>query len=476
MERAGNHPDSKETEPSSKNILSVHFKLHGGDGISLQAQELARALSSHGWHIFECAGDLTTNQDNFLNLPAISYQDREIVALRNKIFSGQPVDDNELMADLKSRVEKMFEQIKTFCEAHDIRIIHLHNIFSLPYNPVATLAFYRLAKEKPDITVIAQHHDFIDEGRNHLFPLTGDSQIQKELNQALLPNLPNVKHVVLSQMAAAKLKARKNIDAVVIPDGFDFSRQPQKEETTGGFRQRFAIAEDDLVVGVMTRIVPRKAIELAIELSAGLNKARQRLENQPDGIGPHRRKFTNQSRIVLLLAQKEDVQDNLDYYQQLINFAASLGVTVINVGDHVVNDPSAELSQGKYRFYDLYQHLDVLCYPTTQEGFGNQLLEGVALARGLIPVMFEYPVFEKEIKPYIHNIISLGNCWTTNPYCPGLKTIDAQVMQQAVEKTINNLLHPEEASDLADENYRLAKDQYDINQIAQKFIQLYIGS
>jgi len=39
-------------------IMEVHFKLFGTDGVSLQSQELTKALRKCGWRIHSCASDV----------------------------------------------------------------------------------------------------------------------------------------------------------------------------------------------------------------------------------------------------------------------------------------------------------------------------------------------------------------------------------------------------------------------------------
>ena len=43
---------------------------------------------------------------------------------------------------------------------------HVRNIMSLPYNLPASLALYNLARERPDLGFLMQHHDIYWEGPN----------------------------------------------------------------------------------------------------------------------------------------------------------------------------------------------------------------------------------------------------------------------------------------------------------------------
>ena len=45
-------------QQSVRATLEVHFKLFGTDGVSLQSQELSKALRSNGWQVHACASDV----------------------------------------------------------------------------------------------------------------------------------------------------------------------------------------------------------------------------------------------------------------------------------------------------------------------------------------------------------------------------------------------------------------------------------
>ena len=56
-----------------RRTLEIHFKLFGTDGVSLQAQELSKALGVRGWSVRFCACDVPPGAKG-LRLPELSYQ------------------------------------------------------------------------------------------------------------------------------------------------------------------------------------------------------------------------------------------------------------------------------------------------------------------------------------------------------------------------------------------------------------------
>lgn len=446
----------------SKKIFASHFTFYGKDGVALQSQELHQILRQSNWMIYECCSDLPEKKEG-LFLSQLSYQNQKAIYLKSKIFSSIPLKDKDKIFSLLNKESlRIRNKIENYLRKNKIKTVHLHNFFSLPYHPAVTLGFWFLVKENPDILFISQNHDLIEEGREEIFPSPSCLQLKQLMEKIILPKFPNLVHTVLTKNTAFRLKRTKKIDALVIPDGFDFEMKPNKIKD---FYKKTGLNKSDLLVGVSTRIVPRKAIEFAIQLTATLNRKRKLLEGKI--IGPRRIKFDHQSKILLLLVQEEDKDG---YYQSLVKLAQNLNVKMVNIGKKVISG----FTRGpKLPFYDVYPYFDVFCYPTTQEGFGNQLLEGIVLARNLVPVVFEYPVYKQTISPFVPNIVSLGDKYKIHPDFPKLKILDQEVIEKASSEIIYYLLHPEIAEEKAKENFFLAKSEYDIRKITQKFIKIY---
>ena len=224
-------------------------------------------------------------------------------------------------------MERIRQQIEAFVDAREIPVLHVRNIMSLPYNLPASLALYNLARERPDLGFLMQHHDIYWEGPNAKNFLTPYQKVSDMMDRIMCPSLPNACHVLINPIAAEALHAKKGIVGTVVPDGFDFDRDvPQIDELA--FRNDLQIlvgdpspvAPDDLVVAMPARIAINKAIELAIQFVAA-RAFSAALENVPDGLGMHRRQFSTASSIVLLLPQGEDLEDNRPYFERLLSYA-----------------------------------------------------------------------------------------------------------------------------------------------------------
>src|SRR5579864_9360403 len=114
-------------QSAARATLEVHFKLFGTDGVSLQSQELSRALRNNGWQVHACASDVP---DGILGLrvPQLAYQSDDAVALRRRLFQPDPSTPNgssatELMAELTNRAEVIRATVERYVDEHGIRVV-----------------------------------------------------------------------------------------------------------------------------------------------------------------------------------------------------------------------------------------------------------------------------------------------------------------------------------------------------------------
>ncbi|HEY2594053.1 MAG TPA: hypothetical protein VGK33_09155, partial [Chloroflexota bacterium] len=211
--------------------LEVHYKLFGTDGVSLQSQELTGELRRRGWTVHPCACDVPEGAEG-LRIPALSYQSAEAVALRGWVFPGraeraaasQPTDGSGLLEQIEARAAAIRAEVEEYIDARDIAVVHVRNLMSLPYNLPATLAFYGLAVDRPDIGFLMQHHDLYWEGPNSRTFETPHPEVVDLMERIMCPDLPNARHTLINPIAADALRERRHLDGTVIPDGFDFDR------------------------------------------------------------------------------------------------------------------------------------------------------------------------------------------------------------------------------------------------------------
>jgi mannosylglucosylglycerate synthase len=453
----------------SGTVAAVHFFTRQADGVSLQMRENHDVLSRMGWEVVEVSAD-APEDSNGIRLPELDYRSPEIQALKAGDFSLEQANKifNRQTQEIKQGLKGVIDRFKP-------SVFHARNMLSLPIHPAATIAMAEFISEHSETSFVTQHHDFVfesdfsqgDRQRQYALPYPA---IQERVDGALLWDGPNVRHAVISTLAQKNLEQQRSIHAEVIHDSFDFDTQPVE---LPDLRERFGVRENDIVIGMMTRIAPRKAIEIAIQFVAELQRRKKELLGSRRGI--HVRTITDDSRFILLLPQKAGLDEayNKAYYDRLSPYATALGVDILYIGDNVVADNSYIGQPDKVPFYSVYSMTDIVVYPSYQEGFGNQFLEAAVLGKGVV-VSHEYPVFETDILPVVSRdgIISLGN---NNDYVmqpDGFVHLDETILHAAIDKEIYFLLHPEEEKTTARQSCQRLKRVFDSRAVGRKLADL----
>jgi hypothetical protein len=468
--------------------LDLHFELFSTDGVSMQSQELARALRSRKWHVHLGASDAPPGSGN-LRLPELSYQSDDAIALRKRIFPTTTEyvaevtesDGRALVDEIIERARPIRRQVEQYVRKHDIRLLHVRNIMSLPYNLPATLALHDLASDRPDLAFLMQHHDLYWEGPNAANFRTPHAEVADLIEHIICPDLPNARHVVISPIAQESLEDRRGLRSVVIPDGFDFHRQPVliDEEV---FRERLQLLvgntrplrADDLVVAMPARIAINKAIELPIQFVAGLERRRARLEAAPDGLGHKRRAFGKDSQVVLMLPQGKGLEENRGYFERLLAYARHSGITLAYGGDMVVADSQfVPGDRERYPFYSTYQAADFICFSAEHEGFGNQVIESIWAKRPV--ALLQYAVFKRYLRDHIPHFVSLGDTERLErlPGFGGLHQLPEDVLDQALDGTIALLTDHVLAARFTEENSQVMREFCGIDTVVEQYIALY---
>jgi hypothetical protein len=467
--------------------LEIHYKLFGTDGVSLQSQELSRALSHQGWSVHFCASDVPDNAPG-RRLPELAYQSPDAVALRARLF---PKEDGtkhhdasaveRLLEEVRLRARPIRQGIESYLDESGIAVVHLRNLMSLPYNLPASLALYELAAVRRDIGFVMQHHDLYWEGPNAASFATPYAEVHALMNQVMCPDLPNVRHVVINPIAAEALRVRRGIDATVLPDAFDFTREvPEIDDTR--FRRRLEVltgdtrpvTTDDLVVSMPARVAINKAIELAIQFVAGLNAQRTRLLAAPDGLGRRRRRFSERSRVVLMLPQGEDLRDNQEYFDRLVAYARHLDVTLAYGGAIVVPDRRYRAGDAEHvPFYGTYRAADLVCYSPEHEGFGNQAIETVWARCPL--VVLEYPVFKRFVAGHLPHYVSLGDTEQLGrtDVCGGLHELRPGALGRAIDQAVALLEDHDLERQWVDDNLKELQAFCGADTVAKEYVALY---
>lgn len=405
----------------------IATRLRGTDGVTLEVGKWSKVLQRLGHEIFYCAGELGGYAKDGTLIPELHFADQTIQALSRRAFSENPEQDGEKIADeIYSRADEMRAPLRQFIRSNRLDLIIVQNALTIPMNLPLGVCLTGLIAEL-GINTIAHHHDFYWERQKYQ-----TNAILDLLDTAFPAKLPNIVHVTINSIAQARLKARRGIDSIIVPNVLDFATPPPGiDEYNRDFREKLGLSQNDLFILQPTRVVQRKGIELAIELVRDLQ-----LQNP-----------------ALFISHRAD-DEGLAYWRWLKREAAVMGVHIALI-DHMVAAERGKMNGHKiYSLWDAYPHADLITFPSLYEGFGNALLEAVYFKK--LTVVNRYPVYNADIKPLGFQFIEL----------------DGFVDEHAVEETRRLLKDQSQVREMAEKNYRLGREFFSFQVLEEKLKQI----
>jgi len=405
------------------NLGLVATRLAGTDGVSLETQKLATVVERLGHTAYFCAGQLDPCQQRAMLVPEMHFSHPEIDAVSRAAF-GTDMEPPGLTAQVHALASKIRLGLQEFVARFRIDVLIPENALAIPMNIPLGVALRDFIRDT-GIRTIAHGSDFYWERERF-----SRSSVPHLVQEVFPPNLPSVRHVVINSLAQRDLMARRGLPSVVVPNVFDFDTPaPGIDEFNGDFRQAIGLADTDLLILQPTRVVPRKGIEMAIELVARLHDPRCKL-------------------VVSHAAGDE----GLDYQAWLVQLASQRGVDLRFVSDRVAPHRGYDaLGRKLYSLWDVYPHADFVTYPSLCEGYGNALVEAIHFR---LPMMVNrYPVYVADIAPLGFRFVE----------------IDGMVSDDAVECT-RRLLHGGElCSQMTETNLQIARRHLSYRALERPF-------
>jgi len=439
----------------SKNIAIFHYQVGGTDGVSLEINKWKRVLEEMGHSVFLCAGDLGGAQGTLIRQMYHHLPEAERL-FRNTFIRLAEYDAQSYRKAMEQQKEVLVSLLSKFIIDKRIDTIISQNIWSIAANPPLSMALAEIL-HRFGLHSIAHHHDFYWE-RYGGVALTCAAAIDLA-DEYLPPRNPLVEHVVINSLAQQALMAHKGINSTVVPNVFDFDGSTWTiEPYNADLRRRIGLRENDLMILQATRIVPRKGIELAIDFVRALN-APERRARLGRGLLYNGRQFDAESRIVLVVAGYS--QDDLTHHYKanLARKAQEAGVDILFIEDWISGTRGTKRGRKTYALWDVYPFADLVTYPSLWEGWGNQFLE--ALYAKVPVVLFEYPVYQKDIAPRDFGVISLGS-QIIGRDSAGLVRVSPDIINAAADKALIYLTNPEYRKEIVERNYRVARVYYSL--------------
>jgi len=405
------------------NIGFISTRLAGTDGVSLETAKWATVLRRMGHQVFYCAGELDPDGPPGRLTPEMHFDHPLAKALGGRAF-GSTAPDPTLLYDIATAAAPLRLRLLDFISEFHIDLLIPQNIMAIPMQLPLGQAVGQVVEET-GLPTIAHNHDFYWERERFRV-----NCIPKFLDTYFPFSAPNLRHAVINSLAKRNLKARRGLDATVVPNVFDFAPsavkgRPGTDDFNADLRESIGLDDDDLFILQPTRVVARKGIELSIELLRRLDDPRCKL-------------------IITHHAGDE----GLDYLHKLQAMADEAGVDLRYEAHRFDPTRRTELDGRKvYALWDAYVHADLVTYPSLIEGFGNALIEAVYFR---CPTLVNrYPVYAADIGPLGFDFVEIGG-----------KITDKDVAQ------VRDLLADSaRRKHMTEHNYRLGQEHFSFERL-----------
>jgi hypothetical protein len=401
-----------------RRIGIIATRLAGTDGVSLETAKWVKVLTALGYECYYFTGESEWPDDRTYLLPEAHFSQTDIKVLKHDLF-----DDYQRSKETSSEVNRLKEHIKIhihkFIDKFKPDLLIAENILSIPMNIPLGLALTEVIVEA-DIPTIAHHHDFSWERDRYAI-----SGAEDYLRAAFPPTLRQIHHVVINSFAQKQLALRTGLSSTLIPNVMEFrDPPPDLDEYSKDMREELGIQPDEQILLQPTRIVPRKRIELSLELARRID----------------------QKCVVLISHQSGDEGKNYEAY--LREIAQFLGVKVIFGADRFDYIRGVSPDGRKiYSLEDAYLQADLVTYPSRVEGFGNAFLETVYYRRPII--MSTYEIFKTDIQPKGFRIIGFGD----------------YIDNGCINSSRQILANPALATEMTDINFTIGQRYYSFNTL-----------
>jgi len=421
------------------NIGIIIGRIGDVDGVALETEKWINVLQRMGHEIFILSGHFKKDivaKENQQALRSLSFFSPECEWEQNRAFFFPPDDAQRLLEHLEVTSNHIATEIFRWVLQNRIKVILSENASSLPAHLSMGLGI-KSAIEHMAIPIVTHDHDFYwERGDRYESPFP---EVRRLVESAFPLQLPGVRHAVINSALQADLEKKFDIESIVVPNVMDFERRyAEKEPYNADLLSSLGIDDEDIPIFQITRIVPRKGIEVAIDLIERLDDPRLKLVITGSAADDHRKGYYRQ-----LLDQIDQRR-----LQNRVIFA-----------HHKILSGRATTSSGEkiYSLSDAYAHAVACTYFSTYEGFGNAFLEAV-VAKTPIFVNNYKPVFWPDIGSKGFRMVMLEDNVLTDE---ALTEIDRVIHDPVLQREI------------AEHNYSIGKKFFSFDVLEEKLDELF---
>jgi glycosyltransferase involved in cell wall biosynthesis len=404
-------------------------RLAGVDGVTFEAAKWESVLQEQGHEIRLCAGELDALRHDARLIPAMHFTYPPAARVTAAAFDPAS-DAQSVRSEIDRLAQQLLPPLRDWLTAYGIQALIVENAWAIPMHLPLGVALRRLVEET-GMTAVGHHHDYWWERQRF-----ADSIVPDVLQHAFPPDLPNVRHVSINSLAGRELRDRRGLESLVMPNVFDFDqpRPHNARQVRAQLRKELGMGESGLLVVQPTRVVPRKGIELAIELVARLG--------DPEA-------------VILITSPAGD--EGLEYLVELERLADAAAVHLRYAANRFEPDHEGVPIGPAHTLSEAYLAADLVTYPSLHEGFGNALVE--AVFHGKPTLVNRYPVYEADIRPLGLRFVE----------------IDGAITDEAVAEVRELLASRRKRAAVARHNFRIGQEHLGYDVLRRRLPELLHG-
>lgn len=400
----------------------VSTRLFGVDGVTFEAAKWEAILERMGHDVRLLAGEIDALRPNTRMVPPMHFSYPPAARVTAAAFDPES-DPSAVRAEIDRLAGQLLPVFHSWVELQKIEMLIVENAWAIPMHLPLAVALRRLVEET-GMPAIGHHHDYWWERERF-----ATCVVPEVLADAFPPDLPGVRHVSINSLAARELRSRRGIASAVVPNVFDFSmgRPRPHPAVRRKLRTELGMGDRGLLVVQPTRVVPRKGIELAIELVGRLR-----------------------DRHAVLLITSPAGDEGLDYLVELERLAEHAGVHLRYAADRFTPDFEGKPLRPAHSLHDAYLAADLITYPSLYEGYGNALVEAIYYGRPT--VVNRYSVYDADIRPLGFELIE----------------IDGAVTSATVREVRAALADPKRQARIARRNFEIGREHLSYEVLQRK--------
>jgi glycosyltransferase involved in cell wall biosynthesis len=404
-------------------------RIGGVDGVALETEKWIEILKRLGHEVFVISGEFEfweMDQDHHDHFPLMSFFSPEVKWEQRKAFYEPDKDPGPILDHIEAVSNIIAEKLQNWVKINKIEVLLSENASALPSHLAMGVAIKKLV-QNTGLPIVTHDHDFHWERGNRYVSV--HSEVNTLINDTFPLLLPDVRHAVINTFGVETFRNKFNLNSTLVPNVMDFDRKyaiPNQENRY--FLKNIGVAEDEIALLQVTRIVRRKGIETAVSLIEKLND----------------------KKIKLVITGNYNDDQNREYYNEIVDQIHDLNLTnqVIfaskSVRDH------KDLS-------DVYAHGRACTYFSTYEGFGNAFVESVLAKK---------PIFVNNYKPvYMQDI---GN--------KGFETVmleDNYLSNEKINRMSDIIYNVDRCREIGEFNYNLGKKYFSFKVLEEKLSDLF---